>query len=266
MTAPTWLGLMIAALPVLAVMVFLSLFRLGQVRPLVISLVRLVVQMMFLGWVLDGLFRIQNPWLVVAVASVMLVASAQVVTARQRRSGWELRFEAFGSMALSVALVLAVSVRMALRIEPWYDSRTVIPLLGMILGNSATGVSLACERLDGEIRSERDRIELLLTLGATRHQAARPAMRAAVRAGLTPIINNMMIAGIVAIPGMATGQILAGAAVADAVRYQILIYLGIAGTVGLSILLLVTLRLRHYFTKSDQLRGEILDDTARPLR
>jgi putative ABC transport system permease protein len=83
-----------------------------------------------------------------------------------------------------------------------------------------------------------------------------PAMRAAVRAGLTPIINNMMIAGIVAIPGMTTGQILAGADVLDAVRYQVLIYMGITATATLSTLILLAIRLRRHFTPAHQLREE----------
>src|SRR5262249_13704376 len=119
-------------------------------------------------------------------------------------------------------------------------------------------VSLAAERLESELRADRDRVELRLALGATARQSALPALRAAVRAALTPITNNMMIAGIVAIPGMTTGQLLAGAPVETALRYQILIYLGITGTAGLSMLILLGLRLRRYFTPAHQLRADRL--------
>jgi len=130
----------------------------------------------------------------------------------------------------------------------------------MLLGNSVNGVALAAERLDSELRQNRDLVEKRLALGATSRQAAHEALQAAMRAALTPTINGMMIAGIVAIPGMMTGQLLQGADPTIALRYQILIYLGISGTVCLSSLLLLSLRLRHYFTPHDQLRVAQLDE------
>src|SRR5690606_8868152 len=133
-------------------------------------------------------------------------------------------------------------------------------LLGMVLGNSVNAVALAVERLESELRADQDRVELRLALGATARRAAHPALRAAIGAGLTPVINGMMIAGIVAIPGMTTGQILAGADVGVALRYQVLIYFGIAGTVGLSTLMLLAIRLRRYFTPHDQLRRDRLGE------
>jgi putative ABC transport system permease protein len=165
-------------------------------------------------------------------------------------------------MAIGVVTVMAVAIRLTLRLEPWYEPTLVIPLLGMVLGNSVNAVALAAERLENDLRAERDRVELRLALGATSRQAALPALRAAIRAGLSPVVNNMMIAGIVAIPGMSTGQILAGVEVGVALRYQVLVYLGIMGTVGISTLLLLVLRLRRYFTAAHQLRIERLQDEA----
>ena len=184
----------------------------------------------------------------------MLIASSQVVGARLSGGGWALKVQSFAAMGVSVALVMAISLRLGLHRDPWYEPRIAIPMLGMILGNSVTGVALAAERLESDLRADRDRVELRLALGATSRQAALPALRSAVRAALTPAVNNMMIAGIVAIPGMTTGQILSGARVQDAIRYQILIYLGITATVALSTLGLLWFRLRSYFTPNAQLR------------
>ena len=256
---PSWIGLIWASLPIAACMALLAWRKLGQVRPMAISIVRLVVQMMLLAVVLQAIFAANNPVLMLAVAGVMLATAAHTVGARQKRRKWEIRLEAFGAMAIGATLVMAVSIRLSLRIEPWYDARTVIPLLGMILGNSVTAVALAAERFESDLRADRDLVELRLSLGATSRQAATPALRSSVSAGLSPIINNMMIAGIVAIPGMTTGQLLAGADVGEAIRYQILIYLGIAATVTLSVLILLAIRLRRYFTPARQLRREALD-------
>ena len=258
MISPTWTGLLYSSAPVLIAMAILSIRRLGQVRPLLVALTRLVIQLVLLGFVLDWLFTTKSPAIVGAIALVMLLASAHTVSARLKGGGWPLRLQAFASMGIGMLLVMAVSLRWGLHVDPWYEPRVVIPLLGMILGNSVTGVALAAERLESDLRAERDRVELRLALGATSRQAALPALRAAVRAALTPPINNMMIAGIVAIPGMTTGQLLAGAPVQDAIRYQILVYLGITGTVSLSTLVLLAVRLRTYFTPWAQLRIERL--------
>ncbi len=255
---PDWLGLAWAGLPLAACMGLLAWQRLGQVRSMAIATARLVLQMMLLALVLRAIVAANNAWLVLGIALVMLATAAHTVGARQRRRRWEIRVEAFGAMATGTVVVMAVSIRLSLRIEPWYDALTVIPMLGMILGNSVTAVALAAERFESDLRADRDLVELRLSLGATARQAATPALRASVSAGLSPILNNMMIAGIVAIPGMTTGQLLAGAEVGQAIRYQILLYLAIAATVTISVLILLTIRLRRYFTPAQQLRRETL--------
>jgi putative ABC transport system permease protein len=256
---PDWIGLAWASLPLAGCLVLLAWQKLGQVRPMIVATARLVLQMLLLAVVLRAIVEANHPIVVLAIALVMLATAAHTVGARQKRSRWQIRLEAFGAMAIGASLVMAVSIRLALRIEPWYDPLTVIPMLGMILGNSVTAVALAAERFESDLRADRDLVELRLSLGATARQAATPALRSSVSAGLSPIINNMMIAGIVAIPGMTTGQLLAGADVVEAVRYQILLYLGIAATVALSVLILLAVRLRRYFTPAHQLRREALE-------
>lgn len=258
-SAPSWVGLSYSAVPVLAGIAILAVRGLGQVRPMLVALVRLVGQLVLLGFVLEWLFATDSPAIVGGIALVMLLVSSHTVGARLQGGGWPLRIESFAAMAATTAIVMAVSLRLGLGNEPWYAPRVVIPLLGMVLGNSVTGVALAAERLESELRADRDLVELRLALGATARRAAFPALRAAIRAALTPPINNMTIAGIVSIPGMTTGQLLAGADVQDAIRYQILVYLGMTGTITLSTLALLELRLRSYFTPDAQLRIERLE-------
>jgi putative ABC transport system permease protein len=254
MSAPSWIGLVWAALPLGVCLGLLAWLKLGQVGPMTMAVGRLLVQLWLLGIVLKAIFATDSPWVVVLTATAMLVVAAHTVGARQPRERWSIRLESLAAMGMGIAVPMAVCVALALRLKPWYSPATFIPLFGMILGNSVTGVSLAAERLAADLRADRDLVEQRLALGATSRQAAMPALRAAVRAGLTPVINNMMIAGIVAIPGMTTGQLLAGADVLDAVRYQVLVYLGITATVGLSTLILLAIRMRRYFTSAHQLR------------
>jgi putative ABC transport system permease protein len=258
---PSYLGLIFAFLPLLGCIALLAILRFGQVRPMLIAVTRLCVQLALLSSILRWVFTHQGPLIVLGIALAMLVFSAQTVGSRHGKPGIVLRLEAFGAMATGLVIVMAVAIKLSLRLEPWYQAETVIPLLGMVLGNSVSAVSLATERFESELRSERDRIELRLALGATARQAALPALRAAVRAALTPIINNMMIAGIVSIPGMSTGAILAGTDVGVAFRYQVLVYFGITATVAGSTLILLAIRLRHYFTPARQLRTDVLSET-----
>jgi putative ABC transport system permease protein len=254
MIAPGWPGVAWTALPLLACMGLLAWLRLGQVGPMAVAIVRLVVQLWLLGIVLKAIFATNSPWVVVLTASVMLAVASHTVGARQAKARWEIRLEALAAMLLGVILPMGVAVTLGLHLRPWYSAATFIPMFGMILGNSVTGVSLAAERFASDLKADRDLVEQRLSLGATSRQAATPALRSAVRAGLTPILNNMMIAGIVSIPGMTTGQILAGADVLDAIRYQVLIYLAITATATLSTLILLGIRLRRHFTAADQLR------------
>lgn len=254
MIAPSWSGLAWSALPLAGGMALLGWLRLGQVRGTAVAVARLVVQLWLLGIVLKAIFAADSPGVVLLTASVMLAVAAHTVGARQARDRWTIRLESLAAMAAGIVVPMAVGVALALRLRPWYSASTFIPLFGMILGNSVTGVSLAAERLASELKADRDLVEQRLALGATARQAATPALRSAVRAALTPILNNMMIAGIVSIPGMTTGQILAGADVLEATRYQIMIYLGITATATLSTLILLALRMRRYFTPAHQLR------------
>lgn len=258
--APSGLGLVLALIPLLLCMAILAWRGLGQVRALAIATSRMLVQITALGFVLGAVFAFDRPWLVLLLGFFMLLAAAHAIGSRQTRASTSVWLESLLAMGMSVSLVMLLSTQVVLRVTPWYSPQTIIPLLGMILGNSVNGMALASDRLDAELRQQREVVELRLALGATSRQAALPALQSAVRAGLTPTINGMTIAGIVAIPGMATGQLLAGADVATALRYQVLLYLAIAGTVGPGMLLLLLMRFRHYFTPAHQLRRSTLDD------
>ena len=152
MIAPGWLGVAWAGLPLLACMGLLAWLRLGQVGPMAVALVRLVVLLWMLGIVLKAVFAADSPWVVMLTASAMLAVAAHTVGARQPRRRWLIRLESLVAMGLGIAVPMAVCVTLALRLKPWYSPSTFIPLFGMILGNSVTGISLAAERLAADPR------------------------------------------------------------------------------------------------------------------
>ena len=142
-------------------------------------------------------------------------------------------------MTIAAAGVTLIALLGTLQPEPWYAPRYAIPLLGMILGNTMTGIALGLDTLTTAAVRERGAIEARIALGATRFEALRLPMQEAMRRGLMPLINAMAATGVVWLPGMMTGQILAGIPPAEAVRYQLLIMFLIAGATGLGLFMAV---------------------------
>jgi putative ABC transport system permease protein len=149
------------------------------------------------------------------------------------------------------------------RVEPWYDPQYLIPLLGMVLGNTLNGISLGLDRFMEGLNSQRDQVETLLAMGATRWEAAHRQVREALRVGMIPTINSMSVMGLVSLPGMMTGQILAGANPIDAVRYQIVIMFMIAAGTALGIFGVVLLAYKRLLSPEHQLRLDLLQPVGR---
>jgi len=141
-------------------------------------------------------------------------------------------------------------------LEPWYDPRYLIPLAGMIIGNSMTGASLAVERLAAEFRERRDEIETGLCLGGSIQMVSETAVSSAFRAALIPSVNAMAAMGLVFLPGMMTGQILSGTEPLIAVKYQIAIMCVITGSVSMTTFFILKLGYRAYFTPYQSLRED----------
>lgn len=254
--------LALAALLILANLGISLGLRLGLERSLLIGSVRSVVQLLLIGFVLEWLFSQENPWVVLLIALVMTtIAAIAAVNRTQRRFGgiyWDSLLSVLGA----AGLVTSLSLTGIIQVQPWYDPQYLIPLLGMILGNILNGISLGLDRFMTSVVDQQQQIETLLTLGATRWEAAHQQVRDAVRTGMVPILNSMMVVGLVSLPGMMTGQILAGADPIDAVRYQIIIMFMIAsgtalGTFGVVLLAFNTLLVPH------QLRLDYLEQAQK---
>lgn len=249
-----------AALILLAAGTSLAL-RLQLGRRLLLASVRSVSQLLLLGFVLKWIFNSEGPWTVLAMMVVMaLIAGFEAV----RRTTYRMRGvlgASMGVMLLTSLLVTFYGVSAVIRVEPWYAPQYAIPILGMILGNTLTGISLGLETVLGGYARDREQVEMLLAHGATRREASRDTVRQAVRTGMIPILNAMVAAGLVSIPGMMTGQILAGQDPAAAARYQIFILFSIAGGVALGTVGVVLAATRLAFDERDRLRTERIRST-----
>ncbi len=200
-------------------------------RQLLIATARMVVQLILVGLVLTTLFSLVSPFWTGLAALAMIAFAGREVTARQERrlsGGWSYGLGT-GCMLFAAGLVTIFALATQVSPDPWYHPRYAIPLLGMVLGNTMTGISLGLHTLTSTLVRERNAVEARLMLGASRQEALLPVTRAAMKSALMPIINSMAATGLVSLPGMMTGQILAGADPEEAVKYQLLVMFLIAG-------------------------------------
>ncbi len=230
--------------------------RLGVARNLGFAMVRMVGQLLLVGLILKKLFEIQSPWLTLLVALFMAGFAAREIRARQERrlKGW--RGLAIGGTAMggSVGVVALVALIVLVQPDPWWAPRYALPLLGMIMGNAMTGISLALDTLHTALNREQRAIEAQLLLGAGKWQAMRPFIRQAMRAGMMPSINGMAAIGVVSLPGMMTGQILSGVDPNEAVKYQLMVMFLIAGATGMAVMLSTLGSARALSDDRDRLR------------
>jgi putative ABC transport system permease protein len=231
-------------------------FGLRLHRSLLVASLRMVVQLLLVGLVLRIVFRSDSPALTLAIVACMIAAAAREVAARpkQRLAGRGNYRIAGVVVALSSLATVVLALMTAIRPTPWHDPRYAIPLIGIVLGSVLNSASLALDGFLGGVVASRNQIEARLAIGAPLRTALAPLMRDAVRKGLIPVINQMSAAGIITLPGIMTGQLLAGMDPLGAVKYQILLLFLLAGSSGLAAGGVVWLASRALGDDRDRLR------------
>jgi putative ABC transport system permease protein len=256
--------LSLAALLVLALAGLSYRLQLGVSTQLLVAALRTAVQLTLIGLVLKVLFaNVHLAWML-AMATIMLLVAGREVMARQQRrfSGpWGYGLGTL-SMFVSSFAVTMLALLVMVKADPWYTPQYAIPLLGMVLGNAMNGIALGLDRLTQGAWQQRRAIEAQLLLGIAWHEAIAGTRMEAMRAGMMPIINAMTAAGVVSLPGMMTGQILAGAPPVEAVKYQILIMFLIAACTGFGTLMAVWLASRRLFDERQRLRLDRLREAV----
>jgi putative ABC transport system permease protein len=256
--------LSLAALLVLSLAGLSLRLRLGVSRQLLVAALRTAVQLTLIGLVLKLLFaNVHLGWMVAMATFMLLVAGREVMARQQRRFGgpWGYGLGTL-SMFVSSFTVTLLALLVMVKARPWYTPQYAIPLLGMVLGNAMSGIALGLDRLSHGAWQQRRAIEAQLLLGFTWSDAIATTRMEAMRAGMMPIINAMAAAGVVSLPGMMTGQILAGAQPVEAVKYQILIMFLITACTGFGTLMAVWLGSRRLFDERQRLRLDRLQEAS----
>lgn len=190
---------------------------------LIIASGRSILQLLMIGYILEFIFEINQPLPVVIILIMMLTIATQVIKNNISKEIKGLFPIIFGSIFVSILFTLSYTLILIIQPKTWYEPQYLISLTGLVLGNTMNSASLAGERLASNIKNNRLEIETFLSLGATPLQAIKNYRKQAIRVSLIPTLNNMMVMGLVSLPGIFTGQILAGIPPLEAASYQILI-------------------------------------------
>ena len=212
--------------------------KLGIGIKILFSGFRAFIQLFLVGLVLDVIFELSQLGWILAISGLMLCIAGFEVASRQSKKfkGWI----GFGigsfSMFLSSFVITFFALTIVIQNKPWYLPQYAIPLLGMLLGNTMNGISISLDRLTQTVFEKKEKIEQKLVLGFSKMKAVQDIRNDSIRSGLIPVFNSMATAGIVSLPGMMTGQILAGIPPVEAVKYQIVIYFLIGTGTGLGVI------------------------------
>lgn len=231
---------------------------LGIGGDLVIGSARAVVQLYVVGLILTAVFAAARWYWVLLILAVMTAVATHAAASRLKKpipGGYGI---AGIALTVSTAATLAYVIGVVVQVRPWYEPQYIIPIAGMILGNAMTSAALAGDRLQGDLRTRSDEVEAMLALGFSGREAVQPMARAALRAAMIPTVNGMMTVGLVQLPGMMTGQILAGSSPLLAIKYQLVVIFMLAAATALASMLFVRLAAGRYLTAAHQLRRYLL--------
>lgn len=252
----TYTDLLLGAVLVLINVVLSLMLNLGVGRALFIAACRAAAQLLLVGFILKYVFESSSPWLILGVACVMTTLAAYEVWSRQKTRFAGVWGVGVGAVATGIAVVLVMTYTMLaiVSVDPWYTPQLLIPFVGIILGSVMNGVGISLNVFNTGLIRERAAIEAQLALGATRREALKPLQSHALRSGFIPIVNQMSAAGVITLPGMMTGQILAGMPPYEAAKYQILVLFLLAGAAGFGALAATALAVRRATDSRDRLR------------
>lgn len=218
-------------------------------KDLLIATVRSFVQLIAIGYALEFIFNLDSPLWTLTLLALMTTIAGRTAAQRGKKIP-HAQWVALASIGLGSALTLGILV--AVNVFT-FDPQTIIPVGGMVIGNSMSVAALVMKRLANDFKEQRNLIETSLALGATSQQAARPQLRTSLQSAMIPIVDTTKTTGLIKLPGAMTGMILAGASPMEAVQIQIVVLYMIIGASAFTGLTVSYLTYRQFFTPAHQL-------------
>lgn len=252
----SWLDVGLSAIPLVGLAVIFWLLKLRLTRTLVIGAFRTWLQLTLVGFILNGIFsQARLEWTILFALVMLGVGTYEVVRRQKHRfKGGETIVVAVIGLMTAGFIVTLYALLALVGVKPWWSPQYAIPLLGMILGNTMTGIALSMDTFTGSVWKQRAVIENRLALGESMHDALADCKRESIRTAMMPILNTLAVCGVVSLPGMMTGQILSGSDPSAAVRYQMMIMYMIAAGAGMGAVLTVHIISKRLTDARDRLR------------
>ncbi len=218
-------------------------------KDLLVATIRSFIQLILIGFALELIFESDTPITTIAILLVMTLIAART-TQNRVKSVTNSGQTALWSIGIGSALTISVLLLLGVFT---FIPQEIIPIGGMVIGNSMTTASLVMSRLRDDVHGQRDMIESMLALGATSHRASLKQFRSALRSAMIPIVDTTKTVGLIKLPGAMTGMILAGASPLEAVELQIIVMYMLVGAATFTGLIAAFLTLRQFFTTEHQL-------------
>lgn len=228
-------------------------YHLGLNRDITVGTVRTFAQLFLMGYALTFIFQLENLWFTLGIFVIMAVSAFFIVRGRVKEKQVSYILPTFLTMFISYFVTSLFVSGLIIGVTPWWEPRYFLPISGMVIGNSMSALAISLERLFGEMRQQRGLIETRLCLGANYKEASSEMFKNAITAGMIPSINAMMGVGLVFIPGMMSGQILAGADPLQAIRYQIVIMLMLVGSTATTSFIAILIVRKRCFGRGEEL-------------
>ncbi|ORZ26043.1 hypothetical protein BCR42DRAFT_364662 [Absidia repens] len=253
----TWVNVAIAGCFILFNCVVSLFLDLKLEKSLIIAAVRCLVQLTIMGYILEDVFRAENPFIVMAMTIVLVILGAyETVYNKSKQSYNGMFLSVLMSTAVSTLLIGIIGTKWAMDETPFWAPQTFIPTIGMLLGNLLSGMAVALSSCLTSVSSNKEQMETYLAFGASRWEAGQSIAVEAIRLAMLPTINQMSVIGLISIPGMMSGSILGGAPIMNAVRYQQIIMFMISAATAMGVLGAVIVCITVIIDGHDRLRPE----------
>lgn len=236
----------------LVVLAIMKKSKIHETHLLINASIRMTVQLVLAGLILTYIFENPHPIFVVAYIVAMIAFSIRRVLSKAKDLNKNFKIAVSLSLAFSGLSIIVYFMYVVVG-ESVFNPQYTIPIAGMIIGNSMTGVTLALKNFTENIRNQRNKIDALLNLGATPKKILVPYVNNAIETALLPTLNSMLGMGIVSLPGMMTGQILSGTLPTTAIMYQIAIMIAICTSVCLTTFCSLTFGYKTLYNKRNQI-------------
>lgn len=236
------------------------LYRLQLERDILSSVTRMTLQLILVGIYLEYLFSINSLTVNIIWLAAMILIGSSAIMSKAKLPKSKLMLPITLGLLVGLMPILAIIIFVVIQPSPLFNAQYLIPLAGMLLGNSMSGNIVSLQTFFGCLHDRRSEYEASLSLGASADYATQPFVRDAVRRSLAPTIATMATTGLVTLPGMMTGQILGGASPMIAIKYQLMIMVAIFVMMTVSIVTALKMTIRNCINK----QGRVLVNYQRP--